>query len=94
MISVKKKYSIEQLINCESILGASISPDDERILYGSDQSGVYNAYSVARTGDNLEQLTHSKDNYMVPVGYFPDGRKFLYKSDQGGNEITHLVHAV
>ena len=90
MISVKKKYSIEQLINSESILGASISPDDERILYGSDQSGVYNVYSVARTGDNLEQLTHSKDNYIVPVGYFPDGRKFLYKSDQGGNEITHL----
>src|SRR4051794_638273 len=90
MIREKKKYSIEQLIHCESLLGASISPDDKKILYGSDRSGVYNTYAVTRVGDNLEQLTHSEGDYMVPVGYFPDGRRFLYRSDQGGNEITHL----
>lgn len=90
MISVKKKYSIEQFINCESLVGVSISPDDEKILFGSDRSGVYNTYSISRTGSNVEQLTYSADNWMIPVGYFPDGRKFLYRSDQGGNEITHL----
>ena len=90
MISVKKKYSIEQFINSESLLGASISPDDEKILFGSDRSGVYNTYSVSLTGSNVEQLTSSEDNWMIPVGYFPDGQRFLYRSDQGGNEITHL----
>lgn len=90
MISVKKKYSIEQFINCESLIGVAISPDDEKVLVGSDRSGVYNTYSVSLTGSNVVQLTHSKDDFMIPVGYFPDGHKFMYRSDQGGNEITHL----
>ncbi|WP_339254458.1 S9 family peptidase [Sporosarcina sp. FSL W8-0480] len=90
MISVKKKYSIEQFISCESLVGVSISPDDDKILVGSDRSGVYNTYAISRTGNDVEQLTHSHDNYMIPVGYFPDGRSFMFRSDQGGNEITHL----
>ncbi|WHT49672.1 DPP IV N-terminal domain-containing protein [Sporosarcina thermotolerans] len=90
MIGVKKKYSIEQFISCERLVGVSISPDDEKILVGSDSSGVYNTYAVSRTGNDVEQLTNSQDNFMIPVGYFPDGRNFMYRSDQGGNEITHL----
>ncbi len=48
MIGVKKKYSIEQFVNCESLVGVSISPDDEKVLVGSDRSGVYNTYAVSR----------------------------------------------
>ncbi len=90
MISVKKKYTIEQFINCESLTGVSISPDDEKILFGSDRSGVYNTYEMSITGSNVTQLTSSGNNWMIPVGYFPNGQDILYKSDQGGNEITHL----
>ncbi|WP_317945438.1 S9 family peptidase [Sporosarcina saromensis] len=90
MIRVKKKYSIEQFVNCESLIGVSISPDDGKILVGSNRSGVYNTYAFSRSGDKVEQLTSSDDNFIIPKGYFPDGRKFLFSSDQGGNEITHL----
>ncbi|MBB4826428.1 dipeptidyl aminopeptidase/acylaminoacyl peptidase [Sporosarcina luteola] len=90
MIHVKNKYSIEQFINCESLAGVSISPDDEKILVGSDRSGVYNAYAISRKGNDVEKLTYSDDDWILPKGYCKDGRKFLYASDQGGNEITHL----
>ncbi|WOV87065.1 S9 family peptidase [Sporosarcina oncorhynchi] len=90
MINVMRKHSIEQFVNCERLVGVSISSDDKRVLVGSDRSGVYNAYSVSLADGETVQLTHSQDNLMIPIGYFPDGRKFLYRSDQGGNELTHL----
>ncbi|GKV56997.1 peptidase S9 [Sporosarcina sp. NCCP-2222] len=90
MINVKRKYSIEQFIDCEKLVGVSISPDDENILIASDRTGVFNAYAISRTGNSVEQLTFSEDDMILPKGYFKDGRKFLYYSDKGGNEITHL----
>ncbi|HET7578234.1 MAG TPA: alpha/beta fold hydrolase [Bacillales bacterium] len=85
-----KKYKIEQFMNTESLIGVSVSNDDQNILYASDQSGVFNAYQISPTDGNPEQLTTSATNAIFPVSYFPHDKRFLYSSDQGGNEITHL----
>lgn len=85
-----KSYTIEQFMNTESLARASISHDDESILYSSDKSGVYNAYSIRTDGVEQTQLTHSTTDAIFPVTFFPEDSRFLFESDQGGNEITHL----
>lgn len=86
-----QRYTIEQFMMTESLLNVSISHDDQTILYGSDKSGIYNAHAIDVNGKVSQQLTFSKDNLILPITYFPDSKnRFLYESDQGGNEITHI----
>ncbi|MDY0407703.1 alpha/beta fold hydrolase [Virgibacillus soli] len=90
MIS-KKRYSIEQFINTESLLRASTSFDNQYTLYASDRSGVYNAYVTSMDGSTEpRQLTHSTSNAIFPVTFLPNNKSFIYESDEGGNELTHL----
>ena len=56
----------------------------------SDATGIYNAYAIPVDGGDLIQLTHSTDNSIFAIRYFPDGERFLYTSDQGGNELNHI----
>ncbi|GAB4034648.1 S9 family peptidase [Spirosoma gilvum] len=70
--------------------GSDISPDEQRVLYSSNQDGVFNLYEMPfNGGDQPKQLTFSKTNAIFAIGYLPDGR-ILYSSDQGGNELTHI----
>lgn len=87
---MSKKYSIEQFLKTEVIHFNAISHDDEKVLYASDQTGVFNAYEVSSKGGDAKPLTHSTDNAIFPISYFPHDSRLLYSSDQGGNEIHHL----
>lgn len=88
-----KTYSIEEFMATTSIRGNAISPDNSKILYSSNETGIYNAFEVPVSGGEPKQLTNSKDNSVFVISYLPDGERILYASDQGGNEITHLyVH--
>jgi len=85
------RYTIEQFMNTEKLLGVSISHDDQTILYGSDTSGVFNAHSIHINGTESKQRTFSNNDAVFPVTFLPDNNEqFLYESDQGGNEITHI----
>jgi len=82
-----------------SLRGASFSSDGKRLLVTSDASGVFNAYALdlARAattpGFGAEQLTFSTGNAITTIEYFPADDRFLYASDQGGNELDHIfVH--
>ncbi len=85
-----KRYTIEQFLNTTTIFGSSFSPDGSRILFTSDASGIYNAYSVAVAGGPAEQLTFSDTNSTYAVSYFPDDNRILLMADQGGNEIWNI----
>jgi dipeptidyl aminopeptidase/acylaminoacyl peptidase len=87
---VVKTYTIEQFMNTTSIGGSDFSPDNSKILYSSNQTGVYNAFEVPVTGGEPRQLTNSTDNSVFTISYFPKDERILYSSDKGGNEITHL----
>jgi dipeptidyl aminopeptidase/acylaminoacyl peptidase len=85
-----KQYTIEQFMNTTSLRAAAFSPDETKILFSSDRSGVYNAYSVPVVGGEATQITNSKADAIFSISYFPGDERILYRSDRGGNEIAHL----
>jgi len=85
-----KRYTIEQFLNTVAVTGSSFSSDESRVLFSSDKSGVFNAYVVPVTCGEEKQLTHSTENSVFAISFFPDDDRFLYRSDQGGNEIYHI----
>ena len=87
---VAKTYTIDQFMNTTSIGGASFTPDNSKVLYSSNQTGIYNAFEAPVVGGEPRQLTNSTDNSVFAISYFPKDERFLYTSDKGGNEITHL----
>ncbi|WP_246357792.1 S9 family peptidase [Pyxidicoccus fallax] len=72
------------------VLGASFSPDEKRVLFTSNQTGVFNVFSVPVAGGKPTQLTRSTTDATFAVGYFPKDERVLFSRDQGGNELTHL----
>ena len=85
-----KQYTIEQFLANTSYTGNSFSPDSKKMLISSNQTGVFNAFALPVDGGKPVQLTDSKVNAIAGIGYFPKDERFLYASDQGGNEQTHL----
>jgi dipeptidyl aminopeptidase/acylaminoacyl peptidase len=85
-----RSYTIQQFLANNSYSGASFSPDSRKILVSSNQTGVFNAFAVPVDGGPPVQLTASKVNAIQAIGYFPHDERFLYSSDQGGNEKDHL----
>lgn len=85
-----RQYTIEEFLGTTTILGASFSPDGSKILVSSDETGVFNAFAVPVDGGEPVQLTHSTTDAVIVASYFPNDERFLYLSDQGGNELTHV----
>ena len=84
------QYSVADFYANKNFFGASFSPDRQRVLVGSNLSGIWNAYTVPVAGGEPEPLTSSTTNAIFPIGFFPDDGRILYSSDQGGNELAHL----
>ncbi|WP_228027618.1 S9 family peptidase [Bacillus fonticola] len=84
------RYTMDQFLQTEMIHSQSISSDEQSIIYSSDRSGVYNAYTIAIDGGDPTPLTESTEEAVHVLSYFPNDRRFLYTSDQGGNELHHI----
>jgi len=84
-----KQYTIEQFMATTAMGNASFNADESRILFHSNESGIFNAYTVPVTGGKPTALTQSKETTQS-VSYFPDDDRILYTRDQGGNENNHL----
>lgn len=84
------QYTIEQFMNTTSMFGASFSPDRKSIVVTSDQSGVFNLYSVPVAGGKPVALTHSTTDGIFLIGYLPGDRRLLYSQGPGGNENDHI----
>ena len=54
------------------------------------KTSVFNAYSQPVVGGDRQQLTSSTEDAVFGVGWFPDDDRFLYTTDQGGNERNHV----
>jgi dipeptidyl aminopeptidase/acylaminoacyl peptidase len=85
-----KQYSMEQFMATTTVNGASFSADGKRILFSSNESGIFNLYSVPVVGGKPEALTRSTTDSTFAVSYFPDDDRGLYTRDAGGNEQNHL----
>ncbi len=84
-----REYNIEQFMNTIAVLGGAFSPNEETILFSTNRNGVFNAYELPVTGGKPKQLTHSVNDGVYGLAYFPDGR-ILVSQDTGGNENFHL----
>ncbi len=84
------EYDARTFHETTSIRGASFSSDGSRVLTTSDETGVFNVYSLAVSGGDTVQLTHSTTNAYFGVSYFPQDDRFLFSHDQGGDELNHL----
>ena len=83
-------YSVADFYKNSQYRGASFSFDERKILVSANLSGIWNAYTIPTAGGEPEALTQSKTNSIFAASYFPNDLRFLYSSDEGGNEQTHL----
>src|SRR6476469_9232860 len=88
-----KRYTIEQFMATTSIVGASFSADEQRILFSSNASGIFNAYTLPASGDGTETpepVTRSTIDSTFAVSFFPYDDRVLFTRDRGGDENFHL----
>jgi dipeptidyl aminopeptidase/acylaminoacyl peptidase len=83
-------YTIEQFYKSSRIDGGSFSPDDKKLMYTSNESGIYNAYEVDLASGVKKALTSSTKESVFGLDYLPGSYNFLYLSDKGGNENDHI----
>lgn len=84
------RYTIEQFMGSTSFGGASFSPGGDKLLVSHNGSGIFNTYAMPVDGSEPVQLTHSESDGMFAVTYFRTDERFIYRADQGGNELAHL----
>jgi dipeptidyl aminopeptidase/acylaminoacyl peptidase len=85
-----RQYAVEDFLDVTDYRGISFSPDASKILVSSDIYGVYNAYAISVGQGDVRQLTASTTDSVFAEAYFPHDERFLFRSDQGGNELDHL----
>jgi dipeptidyl aminopeptidase/acylaminoacyl peptidase len=74
-----------------AIKDCEFSHDGTKIVYASNQTGIFNVFAVPVEGGEAEQLTQStkESNYLVST--FPRDERLLFRADRGGNEIHHII---
>src|SRR5207247_1448541 len=82
--------SIEQFLSTTGLRGASFSHDESRILFSSNASGIWNAYTMPTVGGEPVPVTRSTTDNNYAVSYFPADDRILYTRDRGGDENNHL----
>ena len=85
-----KQYAIEDFVDTTGVAGASFSPDESQILFSSNRTGIWNAYTMPVDGGDWTPVTASTTDNINSVGWFPTDARKLVTRDQGGNELNHL----
>ncbi|MFD1614868.1 S9 family peptidase [Gelatiniphilus marinus] len=85
-----KQYTIEQFMDNEAVSGGSFSPDNSKLLFSSNRSGIYNMYTVPATGGEFTPITASDSSSVFAISYFPNDERMLYRADGNGDEIYHI----
>jgi len=85
-----KQYSIEDLYDTKSINGSNFNADETKILVDNNVTGIFNAYELTIADTSQVALTNSAKESIYTIDYLPGTNKFIFTSDQGGNENFHL----
>lgn len=85
-----KKYSIGQFLDTTSYRGGFFTFDETRLLYSSDETGIFNIFSMKIDGGQIKKLTASDNHARTILTTFPNDNRFLYESDGLGNELSHI----
>lgn len=87
---IPKQYTIDQLYDNKSVMGAGFNSDETKILINSNETGIYNLGELTIADTSVKALTNSKNESFFAVDYLPNSNKFIYSADKGGNENAHL----
>ncbi len=85
-----EQYSIEQFFQTKRIGSGMWSEDETRLLYHSDESGIFNLYEVNVADGKSKALTQSTTESYFAIDYVPGTTDVLYFADKGGNENDHI----
>src|SRR4051794_39497185 len=85
-----RTYTIEQFKKTVQFSGTSFSHDGARILFNSNESGVYNAYVADVRSAAVSPAIASKGS-LFALSFFPADDRILYTRDDGGDENDHLL---
>ncbi len=83
-------YDIEDFFDNISISGGYFSIDDEKLIFSSNESGIYNVYEANINTGIIMQLSSSEEESFFVRSFVPNSNDFIYSADKGGNEISHL----
>jgi Tol biopolymer transport system component len=84
------RYDIADFMGNTNYGGASFSPDNSKILVSHDRTGIINVYALPVDGGEEMPLTASTTDAYFAISYFNADERFIYRADQGGNELAHL----
>ena len=84
------KYKIDAFFDNIAISGGYFSSSEDKLIFSSNESGIYNVYEVNINNGAVSQLTNSKKESFFIRSYVPGSDDFIYSADKGGNEISHL----
>ncbi|MDJ0836937.1 MAG: S9 family peptidase [Acidobacteriota bacterium] len=82
-------YTMAQFMKTTSVMGGSFNKGETKMLVTSNQSGIFNVYSIDLATGEKTPLTQSQET-TFGSGYFHHDDRFIYRADQGGNEEYHL----
>jgi dipeptidyl aminopeptidase/acylaminoacyl peptidase len=85
-----EQYALEDLYNTKSIWATGFNNNETKILINSNTTGIYNAYELTVSDTSTIALTKSTKESIFASTYLPGSSKFIYSSDEGGNENAHL----
>jgi dipeptidyl aminopeptidase/acylaminoacyl peptidase len=86
-----KQYTAGQFLNTIAISGGAFSPNEQSILFTSNQTGIFNAYTLPISEGGPRQLTYSTNEAVHAISYFQYDSRILISRDRGGNENDHLL---
>jgi serine/threonine-protein kinase len=67
------------------------SPDGSRLVFGSERSGVSNAYRQAADGSGEPERLLASDALQMPISYTPDGRLLVSVDVKGQQRDIYLM---
>jgi dipeptidyl aminopeptidase/acylaminoacyl peptidase len=83
-------YDARTFYETVTLRGVSLSADGEAVLFSSDVTGVFNAYTLGPRGGEPLALTASTGDAIQALSFFPADRRVLFQRDRGGDELVHL----
>lgn len=85
-----KQYTIEQFYKTKATGAGIFSPDEQKLLVHTNETGIFNLYEINIADGSKRALTHSSTESYFAIDYVPGTGEVLYTADKGGNEINHI----
>jgi len=85
-----KQYTIEQFYKTKSTGSGIFSPDEQKLLVHTNETGIFNLYEINIADGSKKALTNSTQESFFAIDYVPGSGEILYSADKGGNEISHI----